>query len=765
MDRRIEKSLWTIHQEAIGSESDGKYETIFTLANGYRGLRGILEFSSYHRRGNFLAGIFNRTDSEVPEIVNCQDPLIFRLTINQHRVDLETCSFRKFQRFLDMEKGILFTEFIVKTGEGKETKVVSERFVSQNQVHRWGVRYQITPLNHTSEVRIESAIDGGVTNEEWSGSAVKQHFQVEGKKDLEIGILLMTKTKEHGIEILEGTGVRVLKDGSRMDLNRQCVMRISSISEEFSFIASQNVEYVIEKYGVTYSSRDVNEEVKETFKKEFETYLKEGLNSEIQRHGERWKEKWKCNDIRINGDDAMQIGVRFNLFQLASSAYAGDPRVSIAAKALHGEGYKGHVFWDTEIFMLPFFIYTNSEVARSLLMYRYHTLPGARINAKENGYRGAQFAWESADNGREATPRWLTNDQGEPFRLWIADEEIHINADIVYGIFAYYQVTRDQSFLKNFGAEIIYEVARFWASRFEYDGENERYELHKVIGPDEFHEHVSNNAYTNHMAKWSLKKAVDLYKEIHQEDPAAFKVLQDKIGICMDEIVEWERIEQKVYLSSLKAGGLIEQFDGYFDLLEVEIQSFDQHGMPILPQLEVRELSETQLIKQADVVMLTLLLRSDFNEQIQRANYDYYKKRVLHKSSLSPSIYAIMGNLVGDTTNAYEYFSRSVMTDLDNNQGNTVEGLHAAATGGVWQSIVVGFAGMHVDEEDRFCFRPWIPEKWDDYSFALTVQGMVLKVMISRNRIVFKSDGELTVLVNSDPIRLQKNQRVIRKLK
>lgn len=759
------KNLWTIRQDNYNSCENTKYETIFTLANGYRGLRGTLEFSKIGHRGNFIAGVYNQAEAFVTEIVNCQDPLVFNLYIDGELMDIDKCKVSNCQRYLDMKQGLLITELTLETSTRKITKIKSIRFVSRNNPNRWGIKYFVTPVNYSGKIYMESIIDGTVSNSISNPVNKTKHINVDKLYDLKPGIGLKSITKDKGIEIIEGIALKATNNSGNMLTNRKYCEFGESVRELYGINVKENEEHIIEKYGVTYTSRDVTENLLCQLQNNLNDYISNGLENEMELHIAKWDELWDKIDIKIVGDEEAQLGIRFNLYQLSSSAYDGDDRVSIAAKALHGEGYKGHIFWDTEIFMLPFFIYTNPSVAKALLMYRYNTLNGARKNAISNGYLGAQFAWESADDGKEVTPRWLFDDEGNSFRLWIADEEFHINADIAFGVWQYYRTTLDKEFLINYGLEIIFETSKFWCSRLEYSSEYDRYELCKVIGPDEFHEHVNNNAYTNYLAKWNLKKALDLVNWIKEKDYVVYERLCNKLSINDEDFAKWKENERKIYIPCTEGSKLIEQFEGYFDLADIEIEEYDHNGMPIWPDLQGHSMSETQLIKQADVVMLMLLLQDEFDDGTRKENYEYYEKRVMHKSSLSPSMYSIMGISVDDTSNAYDYFMKAVMTDLKDNQGNTSEGLHAASTGGVWQSVVFGFGGMYVDKEQCLCFKPWIPEKWKELSFNVCFRGIKLKATISKDTVIIESDSDIKIKVYDINYEIEKNKEVIVKRK
>ncbi|SHI56850.1 kojibiose phosphorylase [Clostridium amylolyticum] len=753
-------SLWNIELNEYNKYDNEKYETIFTLANGYKGLRGALEFSKVGNKGNLIAGVFDKSYAQVTEIVNCQDPLGFNIYIEDELVDIDECNIHKFNRTLNMKEGVLYSEIYISTKSGKTMNIKSERLVSRNNVHRWASRYEISPGNFSGKVFIENIIDGTVTNSTKDPMSRAKHFQVVGSYDLEPGMALLTKTFDKNIQIIEATRIISEKDNGNAFKFRKYSEIGEKVVEVYETFLKKDNPITIYKYGTSYTSRDTQENLISIASKDLQLFVKEGYLKEKQDHIKVWENIWEDTDIKIVGDDLAQLGIRFNLYHLSSSAYEGDDKVSLAAKALHGEGYKGHVFWDTETFMLPYFIYTRPQVAKCLLMYRYNTLKGARKNAELTGYKGARFPWESADDGMEVTPKWGFDYDGNPVRIWTGDEEYHINSDIVFAIVEYYRATGDKDFIIKYGLEILLDTTKFWQSRVEYNKEEDRYEINCVIGPDEFHEHVNNNVFTNYLAKWSIKKTLEFAEWVKTEDESVLKTLCNKLGITEEDFHEWNEIQKKIYIPTSQNGIIIEQFQGYFNLADIPIIQHDENGMPMWPNLGEYKLGETQLVKQADVVQLMIMLSEEFSQEIIKANYEYYEARTMHKSSLSPSMYSILGLTVGDTHNAYKYFIKALYTDLRDNQGNTDFGLHAASTGGSWQSAIFGFAGLKVSKEGDLSIKPWIPEHWRCMEFNINWRDARINIRIEKENIFIKSDKHTSITVYEKKINVLANNFV-----
>lgn len=759
----MNKNQWKIIQAEYSPADNRKYETIFTLANGYRGLRGTLEFSDIGQAGNYISGIFDKSNAQAVEIVNCQNPLKLNIYADEP-VKMDTCDILDFKRALDMKCGILHTIIIIRTPKGKELKIESQRFVSRNNVHRWGAIYHITPINFSGDITIESIIDGSVLNNMYNPLEKAKHIKVLDAIDLNPGIALKTTTIDRGMHITEATLLKA-SDENISSFNRKNFSILGdTIGEVYQFHGCMGKGYTFYKYGATYTSRDSAGDTSSLCISELQSFSHDGFESELKLHKDIWKDIWNDIDIVIEGDEEAQLGIRFSLYHLASCAYDGDDRVSIAAKGLHGEGYRGHVFWDTEIFMLPFFIYTQPHVARKLLMYRYNNLDGARENAGSGGFKGARFPWESADTGVEVTPEWGIDFDGSIIKIWTGIEEYHINSDITRAIWEYFRATGDNQYMRDFGYEVFFDTAKFWQSKVVKNHEKDRYEITRVIGPDEFHEHVDNNAYTNYLARWSIKRSLKFATEIMEHDKETFTRLSDKLKLTMEDFYLWDEIQSKLYIPKDCSSNLLEQFEGYFKLHDIVVEEYDMNGMPLLPDLKGFGISQTTLVKQADVVML-LLLCDEPDKESKKQNYAYYEKRTLHKSSLSPSVYSIVGLSVGDTSKAYNYFMKTIMTDLRDNQGNTADGIHAAAAGGAWQSAVFGFGGFSIDKNGTPAFNPWIPEKWSRLSFKIKLKGSVLTVSVTQNDITIASTEYISIMVYGLEYKIKSGRSIIVQIK
>ncbi len=451
----------------------------------------------------------------------------------------------------------------------------------------------------------------------------------------------------------------------------------------------------------------------------------------FEAHVRAWEDRWQASDIALSGDDAAQTALRFALFQLNSAANPDDPHVSVGAKALTGPGYHGHVFWDTEIFLLPYYTLTWPAAAEAMLRYRYLTLPAARAKAARLGYRGALYAWESADTGAEATPDSVVDPTGKTIPVYSGRDEQHISADIAYAVWQYWTATDDYSFFLEAGAEIILETARFWASRaaLEADG---RYHIRHVIGPDEYHEDVDDNAFTNNMARWNLLRGLDVAELLATRWPARWEALRTHLGLTSDELAQWREVAARIFTGLDAATGVFAQFSGYDQREPIDLTQYADRTQPMDVVLGHERIGQTQVVKQADVVMLLALLWDQFNPAVRAANFRYYEPRTGHGSSLSPSIHALVAARLGDNDLALRYFQDASAIDNADRNGNEADGVHIATQGGLWQAALLGFAGVQI-RDDGLHIEPHLPATWATLRFPLHWRGRQLTLTLTRD--------------------------------
>lgn len=757
---------WIIEEKEYNADKQGYYETIFTLTNGYMGIRGNLEGSKrFFLKGTFISGVFDKGEAQVVEIVNCPGFSDMDISIDDELISIDECSILSHRRVLDMKDGFLFRDTVFEDRKGRKTRLEIKRLLSIYDPHLYVMEIGITPLNFSSRIKIASYIDGNIENSEKNSSKKIKHYTVDNVNFSkgEMGIL-KAATTDNGTEVISGF---IMAPRNFNAYDRNILLMGNMVHGEISFNADQNRTVIIDKIVSTYTSGDADDVAGAVFK-HLEMNKDIPFEEHLKRHAAIIRHKWEISDVVIEGDDDAQLAVRYNIFNLMCLGSNLSGNTSIGAKGLHGESYKGHVFWDTESFMLPFFIYSSPENAKKLLMYRYNRLHAAGKNAVENGCKGAQFPWESADTGLETTPKTVYLPDGTPIRCWTGDEEIHVSSDVAFAFFEYYTVTNDREFFLKYGAEVIFDVARYWSSRAVYNNERNFYEIKSVIGPDEFHIHVNNNYYTNYMAKWVLLKAWEIYHEFGESGWASLNRIKNSMKINDEEVEKWGYVGRNMYLKD--DSNVIEQFDGYFELKDYIIEKYSEKGMPILPPNLKNEpdFEGYQLIKQADVVLILHLFNDRFSEKIKRMNYEYYEKRTTHLSSLSASTYCLMGIDAGKRDMAYKYFNLSSRVDIDDSQGTAKEGIHAASLGGTWQSVIMGFGGFRLTD-GGIKLSPWLPAQWKRLKYNVLWREDIISVDITDGLVKLFIKGNKTrehsIRIFDKIYNISSNQETVIKIK
>ncbi len=716
---------WQIFEQGWDPELQNVHETQLALGNGYIGSRAILEENPPDcHPGTFFAGMYEGTRALVPELINAPNPIDFRISVDGEKLGVIAMDVLNHKRVLDMYKGILVRRTIYSNARKKRFDYQSIRFFSMHNKQTAVMQIHITPLDEEATLTLTNAIDTSIMNMGLVTEGKKKHITVVESNKFGNVNCLCTKTIEKGILITYASQV-IIKKGKKTYSEPHWTFKLHLKKGETACITNYLSLYT--SYGAHM------EETKKNAVKSVKRSVKKGFDRLFREHCKAWEKRWKRANIEIDGDPNIERAIRFNIYHLLIAASEHCDDISIGAKALTGEGYRGHIFWDTEIFCLPFFIYTNPAIARNLLLYRYHRLAAARKIAKEKGYEGAMFPWESADSGKETTPSWYKDSSGKVQRVLTMDKECHITADIAYAVVHYFSATNDVDFLLNYGLEIILEAARFWASRVEYNKKAKRYEINHVMGPDEFHANVNNNAFTNLLVQWNLKIAVKLYRTFQRKYPAEVKNLKSKINLKPSELANWRNVASNIYIPFSKKTGIIEQFEGFFKKRKLPLPELDHHSLPLAPT-GIRNLDKTQYVKQADVVMALFLLSDIFSLKTKKKNYLFYESRTLHQSSLSTSIHAVIGAEVGEITKAYRYFEIATYADLRNIYGNTKDGIHAASLGGTLQALTNGFVGMRI-KKGILSFNPQLPPEWKKLKFSIKFRGFDISVNIYEDKV------------------------------
>jgi kojibiose phosphorylase len=726
----LDDDLWLIQELEWARSIQSIREAQFALGNGYFGTRGVLEEIPYDAMpGTYISGVYDKMHSQVAELVNLPNAFNFRFTAKGEKLDMVAMDVLKHKRVLNLKKGLLIRHTLYQNSKKVRLDYKSLRFVSMDNKNIGVMQISLTALDGPCEIDLNSGIDTAVSNAGVLTEGQKRHFRTKELGQAQNAGYLAVETLEKKHTVVYWAGFYYEIGGKK----------IFAQDNIFSLKLKKNQTVTFTK--IFYIKRFACDNNLEFHKKEtlkgFSQAFHADFDELIKNHIQAWKKLWKKADIIIEGTANLQQNLRFNIYHMLICAHTDNGFSSIGARTLSGEGYRGHIFWDAEIFLMPFYLFNFPEVARNMLLYRYERLAQARLLAKKEGFRGAKFPWESADTGEEETPEWAKDIDGSIIKILTHKFEHHITCDISYALYKYFVATGDEKFMRDAGYEIMLATARFWASRCSFNKKTRKYEINEVIGPDEFHLKVNNNAFTNIMAKWNLITAHKLFYKIKRDSPAFCIELQKRLGIKNQEPKEWKRIAP-LLSENIDKNRIIEQFDGYFKLKKIPITETDENGIPIVsPKIKTHHMDKTQFVKQADTLMLIYLLSDVYSLNSKIANYNYYIERTLHKSSLSPSIHSIVACIASDMQRAYSLFNVALRSDISNLFGNTREGIHGASLGGTWQATVFGFAGVSITREKPY-INPRMPRSWKKMVFSLLWKGDMLELELTHNTIGVK---------------------------
>jgi kojibiose phosphorylase len=737
------KDDWNIKIEELKDEQLVHYGSNLLCGNGYLGYRGTLEeWGKDEYQACVITDTYDMADGKWRELSNSPNALFTEVKVGGEKLgDYPEEDLMTTELDFDYKYGVFKRNSKAKNSTAE---IVSERFASYDNLHLIANKYQLNNLEE-DEVEIKLGIKGDIWD--LNGSHLENF---SGEYDSQKNILyLKANTVEKNIDLITALS---------FDFKKGEIEILKVENEEKSIylllkIKPENKLVKFERNMLVYSSNDLENPLEKAVEAAAEAAA-EGYQQLKQEHQHVWDKKWELMDIKVAGNQLDQLAVHFNLYHNIIATPAHSEFLPIGARGLSCQAYQGAAFWDQEIFNLPMFLFTETETAKNILKYRYHTLDGARKKAKDLGYDGAFYAWISGKSGQELCPSFFFKDviSGRKIRNHFNDWQIHVSPDISYTIWKYYIATDDLDFVVDYGSEILFEVARFLHSRVHYNQYKDQYEIIRLLGPDEYHENVDNNAFTNYQTRYALKKALYFYYKMENEYPEKLKALKEKIDLQESEVTAWQEIAEKIYLPEPDENMLIEQFDGYFDLEDTNAEVLEErlidkqeywgwpNGVAVF----------TQVIKQADVIQL-FTMHDIFSEEVLAANYDYYEPRTQHGSSLSPSQYAIVAARLGRAEEAYDYFETSAFIDLMSTNkavsgGTFIGGVHTAAAGGIWQLIVNGFAGMKVNRKG-LSFMPILPEEWDSVEFNLNYKANKLKIKLSSDSFTVKASASNKNLV------------------
>lgn len=710
------------------------------IGNGYIGYRGTLEeFSKEQKTATIVSGLYDRVGDQWREPVNLPNGCFVQVIYKGEPLHALTSKVVSHAQSIDMRSAVHTRETTFETSDGNCITIRSRRFASLARHHLMCMEYSIS-ADHECEVDIHTGIDGDV----WDINGPHLRAMDTCEKDGVISVCAITHEKAIPIVVSERVACPVEhKDET-----------ITKSFREFRRIDLQDT-YKFYKFVSHVTGLDTSNPF-DTSHQLCQQAASIGFDRLLIEHAALWSQRWEACDIKIVGDEEAQQALRFSMYHLLSIVPTHTEHASIPARGMSGQMYKGAIFWDTEIFMLPFFTHAFPDLARNLLLYRYHTLDGARRKAHEYGYRGAFYAWESQDTGDDACTLFNVTDvfTNRPMRTYFRDKQVHISADIVYAFWQYFSLTGDASIWRDGGAEVVFECARFFLSFAYFNPDKHRYEILDVTGPDEYHERVHNNAYTNRMVANTFEVTLKAATYLQENSPDFWGELTTTLGFDSDLAFISDIIPDLYLPDSSPTDNLIPQFDNYFTLENLPLKDLVER------KLHPHEYfgggnglaTTTQIIKQADVVLMMYLFGERYTLETKSTNWEYYEPRTEHGSSLSACSYSLIAAQLGKVDWAYKYFMKTATIDL-NGKGKQyvgtlyIGGTHPAGNGGAWMSAVLGLCGIHAID-NSISINPHLPAHWEQVIIPFMLHGQKLKITLTHKNVRVEPIKPLEALLN-----------------
>ncbi|WP_163194333.1 glycoside hydrolase family 65 protein [Clostridium thermarum] len=749
MAKYVNIDEWSIIEENLHLNENKIYESLMSIGNGHMGMRGNFEedFSGSTLQGTYIAGVYYPDKTRVgwwkngyPEyfakVLNSTNFIGISVKLNGEIVDLAKAKINNFKRILNMREGYLLRTFTLTDSEGRETNFEVKRFFSMAEKELAAISYSIEPVNHTAEVEFTPYLDGDVMNED---SNYDEKFWLEVDKFAENGLFYLTqKTKKTEFVVTCASKYALFNDGNKVEVNPEVIIKPQYAANKITLKCEKGSKATLYKYIAVTSNRyfEENQLVSKAVELVEKAYL-DGYDKLFRAHSEKWAHIWKESDIVISGDPSAQQGIRFNIFHMNCTYTGDDPRLNIGPKGFTGEKYGGSTYWDTEAYCIPFYLSTSDQsIARNLLIYRYNHLEKAKENARKLGLKGALYPMVTI-NGEECHNEWE-----------ITFEEIHRNAAISYAIYNYVNYTGDESYLQEYGFDVLVETSRFWVSRCNYNSKKDVYMILGVTGPNEYENNVNNNWYTNTMAAWNIEYTLQVAELLKDKYANRYNELVKKLQLTEEEMAQWVDVVKKMYKPEDKELGIFLQQDGYMDKEQMLVKDLPKEDLPLNQKWSWDRILRSCFIKQADVLQGLYFLNDRFDLETKKRNFDFYEPRTVHESSLSPCIYSIIAAEIGYEEKAYELYLRTARLDLDNYNNDSDDGLHITSMAGTWMSIVHGFGGLRV-VNGMLSLKPFIPKAWEQYSFKIVFRDHLLKVTVKQNETIIEhqegSDFELKV--------------------
>ncbi|MBP7936187.1 MAG: glycoside hydrolase family 65 protein [Phycisphaerae bacterium] len=742
------QTSWLIINTRHDPHALGQHNSVFTISNGYLGIKGNLaEDRDGYSPVTLINGIYDELDmfgqirvsseerryldarhfdsaGRSPAVANLPNPLLVRVFVDNRELTLTRGTISHFNQTLNLSSGVYGYRFDHEDERGQVTRILMMRFASQRHPHRVYMRYQVTPLNYRRRVRILSGIDGRV----YSNTTRERQFVVvdqTAEPAEACHLRARTLVRKHEIDMVVVNRLVEVAPVSEPE----AVIEHDAVYTVYEFEEPPEAPIVLDRYVVLTSSEDARLGVDVDLEQEISGAVECELGALAEVDTMSLERAWDRADVEIEGDEVAQRYLRFCLHHILAAAPRHTDKLSVPVKLLTGEYYQGNTFYDTDTYIVPVYTLTDPEVARHCLHWRWLGLePGRRI-AKELGYEGAKFAWQAGPFGEECLGKWWR----------FTHTNIHINSDVSCAVMQYYWATGDRTFLHRQGADILVETSRFLASRARYDSGRDAYDIFDVAGPDEGHCESTNNFYTNYLATRNLRWAAEVLEGMRRDDPVAHAECVRRLGLAEDEPAQWLRVADRLTLLFDPATKVYEQCEGFYKLKPVPDDLLARR------KVWFETVFPYQALNQPDVVMAMVLFRDDFDRDVLKANWDFYKDKSMNFSSMSFALNAIMAAEMGEMDRAYREFLICAGSDIDEEltgRKDTYAGLHGTAAGGAWMAAVFGFGGVCLSETG-LRVNPRLPRPWRSMQFNLQYREHRLLFSIDPEEVRIRDLGAL----------------------
>ena len=747
----LEVDGYKIIEKGFHKDKNQVSESIFSLSNEYMGVRGFLEEGTTLPSliGTYFNGIIEYSLEDTPSAykgivkrshftINSVNFLKCKISVEGEVLDLADAEVSDFVRELDMKNGLLTRQFLWKAKKAN-IKVRFERLLDMVDCQN---AYQRFSFLSDKDIRLHLVLylDSSVLH--WGDHCYWEKDSIGVKSGEEFYLSMKTPTTHQGL-------AAAMKVKCPFPVNSY-VKKEKEISVHYYLDLKKGEEAKVERYVsifVDKHSSSHNDELIQSARKSIKEMAKTGMDHAIEKNRNYFKKVWENNDIEIVGDEKDQQGIRYCLFQLEQNYHGYAPDDNIGAKGLTGEAYSGHAFWDSETYCLPYYLFSNQQAAKDLLLFRYNTLEQAKKRAKELDCDGACYPIATR-NGEEACNLWQH-----------ASTQFQPTTAVGYAIWHYMNLYHDDGFMKSYGLEMMLEICKFLLSRGQYSSDGTTFGYYGVMGPDEFELMVNHNTYTNFMAKKMFQYLFDLLKEEKYENPE----LLAKCGYDEELLQRMKEAEEKMLILYDPKTHLYEQHEGFYKLPHIDVNSIPVAHFPLYSHWSYDRIYRNDLIKQPDVLMFMFLYSSEFSLEQKKANYDFYEPKCIHESSLSPSIHSIFASELGYEKQADDFFGFATRLDLDDYNRNTKEGLHMTSIAAAWMNIVYGFFGLRSDCP-KLSIAPKLPKKWESYSVNLLYQNKRIKTKVTRDSLLFtmKEGESLDLLVYGKPMKIENGMEIKR---